>query len=895
MKKLSVIILSLITIASCFSFVAAAEPSDDINYIRLTEGESVSFKLTAEVDGEYYYSITYKTVEGRQISPEAELKLTNGNTEYNQHIELTRIWSDIHTGNRFETDKYGNEITPQVTEKNEWQTGIYGISSEFGNQSVNLQAGVYNFEISILCETVDIAEIYFYSKELISYADYISDKSSLKNEANEESVIQAELMSAKSHSSILASYDRSSPSIQPNYADKIALNIVGGASFSEVGQWVEWEFDVAESGFYSIDVKYEQDSLRGLGVGRRIRIDGEVPFLEFDNILFPYAQNFQTVRLSDNDNNPYKIYLEAGKHTIRMEVNEDHIENEILALRKLIMSCNSMYRQIISITGSTPDTYRDYYLDKELPELIPFLENSVSELKEIIKNINKSSDGSGSETSSLDEVIRVFENFIKKPHKIPAGLDSFKNSIDSLANTVVTLEAQGLTLDYIVFSPENADLQQRNSNFFNYLWFRSKSFFFSFVSDYSVTSGSQEEAIKVWINMSGGSTGRDQMQLIKRLCDDSFSGSNNVGVNFSLVSAGDTLVQAVLADKGPDVALFVDEQIVANLAYRGVLADMQDMNDFEGTKNQYYESSFIPYTINNSVYAMPVTQSFNMMFYRTDVFEELGLEPPQTWDDFYAVQKVLIQQKLEIGITESQDIFEMFLLQAGGNIYNEDFTASALKTQNAVNAFTRWTDLYVKHGLPLVFSFFNRFRTGEMPLGIMNYTTYNQLVVAAPELEGLWEMLPIPGVLQEDGTIKRTQSSANTGCIIVNKSETNKNNLEASYAFMKWWSDSEIQTQFGRQVESLLGKSGRYSTANKITFENLNWTSKERENLTEAWKDVTDIPMTVASYYINRCVSNAFRRVAYSYENARDVLYRYADDIDHELERKNEVMNIGRE
>ena len=49
---------------------------------------------------------------------------------------------------------------------------------------------------------------------------------------------------------------------------------------------------------------------------------------------------------------------------------------------------------------------------------------------------------------------------------------------------------------------------------------------------------------------------------------------------------------------------------------------------------------------------MPETESFNMLFYRTDIFEELGLEPPQTWDEFSHALEVIQKANLQVGINE---------------------------------------------------------------------------------------------------------------------------------------------------------------------------------------------------------------------------------------------------
>ncbi|CAN5897938.1 extracellular solute-binding protein [soil metagenome] len=42
-------------------------------------------------------------------------------------------------------------------------------------------------------------------------------------------------------------------------------------------------------------------------------------------------------------------------------------------------------------------------------------------------------------------------------------------------------------------------------------------------------------------------------------------------------------------------------------------------------------------TYQGSVYTLPLDGDFQMVYYRTDVLEQLGMEPPQTWDDYLAI------------------------------------------------------------------------------------------------------------------------------------------------------------------------------------------------------------------------------------------------------------------
>ena len=181
---------------------------------------------------------------------------------------------------------------------------------------------------------------------------------------------------------------------------------------------------------------------------------------------------------------------------------------------------------------------------------------------------------------------------------------------------------------------------------------------------------------------------------------------------------------------------------------------------------------------------------------------------------------------------------------------------------------------------------FNRFRTGEMPIGIAAYTTYNQLTAAAPEIAGLWAMAPVPGV-QKDGQIIRTQSSTMNGAVIIEGAAQKEN----AYRFVNWWTSADAQAAFGQQSEVLLGASARYNTANREAFDRLGWTSGEKETLTAAWEQAWDVEQTAATYYVGRCLTNAFRRVVYSYEAPRDVLYRYNADIAGELARKQRQLD----
>lgn len=218
----------------------------------------------------------------------------------------------------------------------------------------------------------------------------------------------------------------------------------------------------------------------------------------------------------------------------------------------------------------------------------------------------------------------------------------------------------------------------------------------------------------------------------------------------------------------------------------------------------------------------------------------LGLTVPSTWDDFYKVMEVLQKNNLEVGIPEINRLnmgvtdgiytFDKHLLQNGGSYYNSEHTASTFSSDIAYTAFAKWVKLYREFGLAREYDFYSRFRTGEMPLAIQNYTVYNQIFQAAPEIKGLWSISPIPGTKKADGKIDRSESCISTGCIML-KSAKEKGIDKQTIQFLKWWVSSKTQAAYGQKLEATLGAAARYTPANKEALNQLSWSDSELQVL----------------------------------------------------------------
>jgi ABC-type glycerol-3-phosphate transport system substrate-binding protein len=256
------------------------------------------------------------------------------------------------------------------------------------------------------------------------------------------------------------------------------------------------------------------------------------------------------------------------------------------------------------------------------------------------------------------------------------------------------------------------------------------------------------------------------------------------------------------------------------------------------------------------------------------------------------------------------------LYQRGGRLYSEDAKETGLLSEVAMDTFEYWTDFYTKYSFPKSASFLNRFRSGEMPIGISYYEMYNTLAVFAPEIRGNWAFYPIPGTAttiydektqQNIDVIDHTSIASGTGAIIIAKNAQEDSDVKyASWEFLKWWTSTNTQASFGKEMEGILGSSARHATANFNAFQQLSWPKADQEQLLKQWGVLTssiedyaivngekfpietdadgkvhlygvqEIPQIAGSYITGREIENAYRQVINNGYNPREILYEYA-------------------
>lgn len=841
-------------------------------------------------DGYYYLSAGYMALEGNGQDLEFDLKVDGQKvTDSEAAVTLTRIWTDsgmfLHTA-------AGDEIRPSQSEVNSiWMEEPFRLGKK-DRISVWLEKGEHTLSLASSSQSSLISYLRWYQENFPSYADYLTQWNGNTADSGFYQQIEGETPTLKSSSQLYAIYDRSSPYTLPYHSTCLRYNTIGGTNWSDSGQWVEWQVDVPEDGFYQLGLRYRQNENKGQSSLRRLEIDGQVPFAEAGEISFDYDVDWQTQFLG-NDGNPYQFYLTAGTHSLRMEVVLGEARQMADQMEQTLYEVNELYRQIIMITGTSPDIYRDYALETAIPDLLEKLEKNQADIGTYISYL-ESRYGKGCYSSRiLTQMGTQIESFLDKPYTIANRLSVFKTNIEAFAEWILEFEQQALQVDYLYVTGVDAKNPVAESSFFGRMGHEIRTFFGSFGHSYNEVSsdgsGEVTTTLTIWMGK-----GRDQANVMKRLIDVYFTPQTGIGVNISLVEGA--LVKATLAGQGPDVNIFTSRGEAMNLAFRGAVTPLNEMDGFDTLRTEYSDSAFVPYEYEGEAFAIPETQEFYVMYIRTDVFDDLKIEIPNTWEELMALLPILQANSLSIGLPYTDgyatmnngigtiNLLPTLLAQRGIPIYqeSEEGTITKLTDADAYESFEQWVNFYVQYDFDLYKDDFNRFRTGEMPIVISTYGLYNNLSEAAPEIAGQWVMEPIPGTPQADGSINRATSASGTCSIILENCE----NKEAAWEFLKWWSSAEVQQMYSAEIETELSTLGRHTSANLNAFEKSFWTDEEKELLREQWDNVVEVPEIPGGYYVSRNVDNAFRQVYYNGENTRDTLYYWMNAVNEELLRK---------
>ncbi len=858
----------------------------------------VTWKVNVEKAGMYNIMLDYLATKARGVDIERELHI-NGELPFSgaRSLCFTRLWKDA---SEVRKDNQGNDIRPTQEEVFDWQQVRFKDDMGYVIEPYQFyfEAGENTLSLKAVNEPMIIRSLSLMPVEVfVPYEEYkaAQPQVQMSEEAKAWQVtVQGEASTRRSSPSLYARYDRSSPATEPYSVTNTVLNYIGGDPWNKAAQWIEWEFEVPEDGYYNISIKGRQAYQRGSVSSRSVYIDGEIPFDAMTVVPFEYNTSWDLRTLSDESGTPYQFYLTKGRHTVRMEATLGKMGPILQQMEDSIFRLNLIYRKILVLTGVNPDRFRDYGLEKIYPEVIQAMDLESKRLYKLVDDTVAITGQKSDRVATAQTLAVQMEGFVNHTERITQSFANFKDNITGLGTAMQNMSETKLDVDLLIISGEKAQLPQVRDGAGDKTAHELRSAVASYTVDYNslgdVYDENDDKLIEVWIT-----TGRDQSTVLKTMIDDTFTPMTGIHVNVKLV-VQETILTAVVAGNGPDVVLSLGSWFPVNYAMRNAAEDLTQFADFDEVVKPFYPSALASVRYNNGVYALPETQEFSVLFYRKDVLEELGLEVPKTWDELIALLPTIQGNNLSVGIpypdiqTADLSILNSMIYQNGGQIYDEEAKRTLIDTESGVKAFKLYTSFYNDYGLPTVYNFVSRFRSGEMPIGLASYSQFNTLAVSAPEIRSLWDFAPFPGTVQPDGSIDRSVHCGGLCCMMIaTDNDTVKNN---AWEFMKWWVSTEAQVRFGREIESILGSSARYTTANRDALKQLAWSAKQLAVLEEQMAQTVGFREIAGGYSTTRHMTNAIRRVINNKEDARETLLTYARTINEEIRVKRKEFNL---
>ncbi len=894
------------------------------NVLYIPSSGSVTWKFNIENAGNYVIAIEYCQADDDKTNSVERIFYINGEVPFSEarSIVLSKIWEykykvDENGNKTFETDTNGNDIRPEVIPSLGWteyemidSNGYYTNPFEF-----YFDGGENTITFESVREPVYISKITLRpQKDIATYDEYLKQHGASSAVTSSPIKIEAEAPNKVSNVTMYPVNDRTSSittGLTGNQSAQVTkYNTAGKEQWQTVGEWMTYEIEVAEDGYYSIVLRYKQDLLSGMYVSRRVYIDGEIPFAEASNCRFPFTNDWKTVRLGDGETE-FKFYLTKGKHEIKLEAVLGEMSSIIQQVNSTLSNINSCYLEILKLTGSDPDENRTYNFSRVMPDVLKTMMIESVNLKEVYDYLVEQV-GKGEKTATIEQIYILLNKMASDEEQIPGNLATLKTQIGSLGTWINSAQTQPLQVDYIQVQGAEMEVPKAEAGFFASLWYQIKLFYYSFTTDYNslgaTSDEAKENAVEVWVT-TGTNAGREEAQIIRNLADNSFTPKKNISVNLKLVSGG-TLLPSVLAGVGPDVSLMEGSTTIIDYALRNAVVPLntfieEDLKNGEDVLSAFPDAAVVPLTLYNydvetetttqTYYALPDTLNFSMMFYRKDVLSSLDLEIPRTWDDLLSILPVLQYNNMEIGI--QNDIYT-FIYQSGYEAYADEGMRINFDDPGVLNAFTKLCNMYTQYSLPYTYDFANRFRTGEMPIGIAGYTTCNQLSIFASELSGLWSFVPLPGyeLKDENGEtyINNCAMATVTGSVMLAGSK----NQKGAWEFMKWYTSADFQIPYSNDIVSIKGIAARPATANTEALAELPWTSEEAENILAQFENLAAVENHPGSYYLARYVNFAFLAAYNEGKDPADALMDYVNTINKEIIRKRQefgmdVLEIG--
>ena len=849
-------------------------------------GDNIELTVSVSKAGLYAVRFDYLSYDSSVLPVEFSMEVDGQFPFYEcRNVELRSTWLPKAEPSY---DRYNDEVVTVPDKAIQWESEYFRDSSYRHSEPllIQLSAGEHVFGFDVKSGSFLLGSLTLTAPENVP--EYSGSQTADGKEIIE---IEAEDYYSVNESAVhaIAEFDTR---VTPYKVTESELNTIDSDSFGTAGQTVTYKFDVNTAGYYYIAMNYRQSDKNDFPVFVDVRIDGELPNTAFEAYQMDYTSNYKITTLTDSDGGKLSVYLEPGEHTISYTITLAPICYVLEAVEEIMAGVNDLALEITKVAGTNSDRYRDLKLSRYIPGLEDMLmgyADQLSELENSARHFN-GKDKNVAVMSSMLIASNQLKSLAENPDEIPYRIGELSSSVNSvnqyLANTIDSLLENGLAIDRIWLYQENADLPS-HPNFFVSIWMSIERFFASFFDQSYSAANTDPDHLQVWVNRSS-----QYVQVMQKMIDEYFTPKTDIDVDISIMPDQYKLVLANSSGNAPDVATGINYTIPYELAIRGALVDMAQFDDFRETASVYEPGFFLTGTIGDSVYSMPETMNFWVLIYRTDVLDKLGLEVPDTIQDVVDMLPELQMRGLNFyyptaGMRAMRNFHGTtpLIVQNGGALYSGTAQeGTTLSSEASVKGFTILTDLFTVYDLPVdIDNFYQHFRNGDIPIGICDYGTYNLISNAAPELAGSWDISIVPGTEQEDGSIDRSTCGCAESTVIF-KSEVDRE--AKAWEFIKWWSSTEMQAEFGQTIQITYGNEYMWTTANVEAFAQLPIDSAHKQVILEFAANVVDVARVPGTYMLEREMSNAFNSIVVDGDNAQSRIDEAVKVIDREIVRK---------
>lgn len=378
--------------------------------------------------------------------------------------------------------------------------------------------------------------------------------------------------------------------------------------------------------------------------------------------------------------------------------------------------------------------------------------------------------------------------------------------------------------------------------------------------------------------------------IFRELVQEGFVAKTGIDVEILSVPIPDMfnkLLLSFLGGDAPDVVELYTNQVV-ELGVRGALANLQQFSDYENVVDGLYPNYLRQLSYGNATFGLPCEIAWPWTYVRTDMFDDMGLEIPVTWDDFKLTSTKLKARGLGTYYDHTGDAgtvvaskYLALVYQRGTDIYTPDRKASNLASPECITAFEDFCSLYTDHGVLVEDPIITTFASGQTPLSIKQAWYYYVFENTAPHIAGKWTVAQIPGTKQKDGSIDHSCNSNGLSWSVV--SSTKK--ADAAWEFMKWLSTPEFTEAFSRRLYDSPEKARIYFATkgflDKAPFPEAHKTVAQKALL--ACRQPTAI---VGGYVADRYIDFAFNKVYLQNADPEASIKQAAKESTDEIQRK---------